>query len=453
MTDHQRVLDWIEALPGSPEAGSPPESSLRQSTIIPLGRVSKRKTFQELSPPPTEENMEKTPTGKRRKLDVDSTPRASNQTAPSLSAASSASEPYSLPSRSSSPLKRQVMGLSLDETGFDSRHLDIDKPPVLSAAQLFSALADISDGNGILPFDRRDEILDSSGVRETGHRRWKNAFRESTEFQHLPGRIPSPQEVATVLKRATTCQELGHEEAGWNEEVHGHLLAAVFRGPLDSEEGLFNYTKCTTVRPHKNFLPRSIGIKMIDYCIYADPSRNDPALAHTLQLLCEKTPTLSVNHVVDVKRLQLRPIVLSIETKEPGQNLNAAEVQMGTWHTAQWAFLRYMILLLLRINTQGSLTDDEYDKQVDEAISELPFVPGIIVMGHRWLFVISTQGKGKKIQFWTEYEFGSTHNIRDIYQIISGLRELASWAETVYLPWFQKHILDRVGNKTSNDKT
>lgn len=209
----------------------------------------------------------------------------------------------------------------------------------------------------------------------------------------------------------------------------------------------------TTVRPYKNFLPRSIGTKMIDYCIYADPSRNDSALAHTLQSLCEKTPTLSVNHVVHVKRLQLRPIVLSIETKEPGQNLNAAEVQMGTWHTAQWAFLRYTVLLLLRINTQGSLADDEYDKQVDVAMSELPFVPGIIVMGHRWLFVMSTQGKGKKIQFWTEYEFGSTHNIRDIYQIISGLRELASWAETVYLPWFQKHILDRVGNKTSNDKT
>ncbi|KAK7397896.1 hypothetical protein QQX98_012731 [Neonectria punicea] len=391
MTDHQRVLDWIETLPGSPEC---------QPTTIPSGRVSKRKTFQEPSPPPTDENMDKppsekrmetTPTGKRRKLDVDSTPRAGDHRAPSLSAASSASEPYSLPSRSSSPLKRQVMGLSLDETGFDSRHLDIDKPPVLSAAQLFSALADISDGDGILPFDRRDEILDSSEVRETGHRRWKNAFRESTEFQHLPGRIPLPQEVATILKRATDCHELGHEEAGWNEEVQGHLLAAVFRGPLDSEEGLFNYTKCTTVRPHKRFLPRSIGTKMIGYCVYADS-------------LCEKTPTLSVNHVVDVKRLQLRPIVLSIETKEPGQNLNAAEVQMGTWHTAQWAFLRYTILLLLRINTQGSLTDDEYDRQVDEAMSELPFMPGIIVMGHRWLFVMSTQDKGKKIQFWTETE-------------------------------------------------
>ncbi|KAH6874394.1 hypothetical protein B0T10DRAFT_567321 [Thelonectria olida] len=124
------------------------------------------------------------------------------------------------------------MALSLDEAGFDSRHLDIDKPPVDSASLLFSVPADISDGDGILPLDRRDDILNT-----------------------------------------------------------------------------------TTPRPHKSFPPRSIGTKMIGYCIYADRGRDNPVLEHRLQLLSQKILTPSVNHVVDVKRLQLRPIAMNIETQ------------------------------------------------------------------------------------------------------------------------------------------
>ncbi|KAF4470686.1 hypothetical protein FALBO_2400 [Fusarium albosuccineum] len=424
MQNNGRILAWIETLPEySKDLLTTPVTS------------PKRKALQELSPPATENDME-TPTAKRRKLDADRTPRAVKSNALNISATSSASGSYasSVCSGATSPIKRQIMGLSLDEGGFDRRLLTIDKPPVLEAAHIFSSLAEIGDGEGILPMDRRDEVLKSPEVEEAGPRRWRHSFKDSADFENLPGRIPSLQEVATILKRATDCHMLGHEEAGWNEEVHGYLLAAVFRGPNDSEVGL------STARPHKALLPKSIGVKMIDYCIFAHPSRGDASMENWLKALSRETMTLSVNHIVDVPRLQLRPIVTSIETKEPSQSFNVAEVQMGVWHATQWAFLRCTMLSLLR-SASDAATDDECEQHAEKALSELAFIPGIIVHGHRWFFVLSTRGDDGKMLFWTEYEFGSTLSTRGIYQIVAGLRLLGSWAETTFMPWFHRNLV------------
>ncbi|RSL89541.1 hypothetical protein CEP52_014864 [Fusarium oligoseptatum] len=106
-------------------------------------------------------------------------------------------------------------------------------------------------------------------------------------------------------------------------------------------------------------------------------------MRNQLVALSERTSTLSADHVADVSRLQLRPIVLGIETKEPSQSFSAAEVQMGVWHAAQWAFLRRTISMLSE-STSEMLSDDECEDQAEKALSELAFIPGIIVHGHRW---------------------------------------------------------------------
>ncbi|KAH6999271.1 hypothetical protein EDB80DRAFT_583949 [Ilyonectria destructans] len=82
----------------------------------------------------------------------------------------------------------------------------------------------------------------------------------------------------------------------------------------------------------------------------------------------------------------------------------------------------------------------EHDTRVDAALSHLGFIPGIIVQGHKWLFVLSTR-EGQKTILWTERQFGSTQSILEVYQIVAGLRELAAWARDVYIPWFQEHVL------------
>lgn len=127
---------------------------------------------------------------------------------------------------------------------------------------------------------------------------------------------------------------------------------------------------------------------MVDFCLYVDLPQEDRQSLQALEALCRRTSTLTVNHT-DFERLQSRPRVLSIEANGPAPALNTAEVQMGVWNAAQWGFLRSAFLSSLR-EPSGMVPTEEQEKQADETLSRLPFIPGVIVQGHRWLFGLST---------------------------------------------------------------
>ncbi|KAH7203095.1 uncharacterized protein BKA55DRAFT_531226 [Fusarium redolens] len=345
----------------------------------------------------------------------------------------SGSSASSYPSRSSSPLKQQIMRLRIDDTGFDIRDLKVDNPPSPEVDHLLQNLNDIGSGLEFSLIICVMRFWKPHVVRQR-HTPLEVLFQSASDFGHLPGRIPSPQEVSLVYECAKDCRDFGHEEAGWNAEVHQRLLEAVFREPGKTRGGLYNFTMSTTARPHSMWLPKSIRTKMIDFCIYVDLQQEEPESFQALESLCRTTPTTTVNHT-DFERLQFRPIVLSIETKGPAPRLDTAEVQMGVWHAAQWKFLRSTVLASLH-------SSEEAEKQADEILSRLPFIPGVIVQGHRWYFVLSTW-HGSRTTFWAERLFRSTQSYRELYQVIAGLRHLTSWVDKFYLPWFRAHILPK----------
>ncbi|KAL6409834.1 hypothetical protein AUP68_06232 [Ilyonectria robusta] len=283
--------------------------------------------------------MDQTSTRKRlRGLDPETDPDLTPQARPYESAPSrspsgvssvSGSSASSYRSRSLSPLKKQIMGLRLDETGVEIRELKIEAAPNLKAGLLLSTLDEIGNGLEFLPDNWRGEILGSLMLQGLDPRPWRYSFKSSSEFETLPGRIPSPQEVALVYEWAQDCRQLGHEEAGWNTEEDRQSLQA-------------------------------------------------------LKALCRRTSTLTVNHT-NFEQLQSRPIVLSIETNGPAPALNTAEVQMGVWHAAQWGFLRSAVLSSLREPSDTAPTEEQ-EKRADEALSRLPLIPEVIVQGHRWLW-------------------------------------------------------------------
>ncbi|EXK23915.1 hypothetical protein FOMG_19337 [Fusarium oxysporum f. sp. melonis 26406] len=435
-----RVSAWVKQLPESFEylPGQLQSSSQPKPT-------NKRKAVQPPSPPPTiSSGMGETPTGRKRPrldpADPDRTPigRPRDGTAPrrspSKASSMSGSSASSYPSRSSSPLKQQIMRLRIDDTGFDIRDLKVDNPPSPEVDHLLQNLNDIGSGLEFLPDNLRDEILESPMLQGKDRHPWRFSFKSASDFEHLPGRIPSPQEVSLVYECAKDCRDFGHEEAGWNAEVHQRLLESVFREPGKTKGGLYNFTMSTTARPHSMWLPKSIRTKMIDFCIYVDLQQEEPESFQALESLCRTTLTTTVNHT-DFQRLQFCPIVLSIETKGPAPRLDTAEVQMGVWHAAQWNFLRSTVLASLH-----SL--EEAEKQADDILSRLPFIPGVIVQGHRWYFVLSTW-HGSRTTFWAERLFGSTQSYKELYQVIAGLRHLTSWVDKFYLPWFRAHILPK----------
>jgi hypothetical protein len=88
----------------------------------------------------------------------------------------------------------------------------------------------------------------------------------------------------------------------------------------------------------------------------------------------------------------------------------------------------------------------EYDDQENDGpapqahLSELPeFLPGIIIQGHDWNLVITTQEKEKTI-LWQKIPMGSTSNTKGVYQITCCLQLLRQWAQDTVWPWLKEII-------------
>lgn len=249
MVANQRVIAWIDDLPDSFVWH---QLQTRAKPTPPPSQVSKPNTAQEPTPPATVSDMDdpETPARKKPRLDrltdPELTPRPQHEIsndpmkAPSLSGSNASGR-----SRSTSPLKRQFLELHLDETGMETKALSVDALEALpnpDAASLLRIMRRIGTCKGILPDDRREELLKSHNIKENDLDEWDSTFKRSSAFADLPGRIPSPEEIDLVREWTTECIELKHEEAGWNDEVHFRLLQAVFREPGKKKGGLFNVT-------------------------------------------------------------------------------------------------------------------------------------------------------------------------------------------------------------------
>ncbi|CAG9950432.1 unnamed protein product [Clonostachys rosea f. rosea IK726] len=346
------------------------------------------------------------------------------------------------------------MGLNLDIGGLECKQLDNDHPP-LAAASLVQELLEIDMGIDILPHEKKSELIQILQEQGLNTKPWRSAFKDEG-VDTLPGRVPSWEELNTVRERAMECFNSDHEEFSWNMEVHHRLLESIFRGLGEASAQPFDFMSCTTARPHRKYLPCSSRQKMVDFCLF-DESDVD---AQARRALAQRTVTQTVNHT-DYRPLQLRPITLSIETKRPGKDLDAAQLQMGVWHAAQWRFLQSAVKAVITSTQPDGADEEAITDAAKAALSQLGFLPGVIIQGHRWLFVFSTlepqattleDGTNITVYrtiLWIEQEFGSTQSILKTYQIVAGLRLLAGWAKDFYMPWYQKHVLSNHGPNQS----
>ncbi|KAI1189320.1 hypothetical protein F5B17DRAFT_391952 [Nemania serpens] len=315
-------------------------------------------------------------------------------------------------------------------------------------------MIEIGSNQDILPHAVKSSIMEPVNARDPMPRLWRYAFKPAADDKAdalLPGRIPTFQEVEMICRKAKECQQYNHEEGSWNGTVHARLLKLI----LEDEHGQlcdeFDTMFCTTARIHPVWKPIWSPGKMIDICVYHASTPQDKE-DDLLQFSC-LTPTGTVNHT-DFIPTSTRPQVLSIVAKKPGVHWEAAKLQIGTWHAAQWAFLRWAVTDKLRRQyaedeeeggdseaNMSQAQEEEFEAKVLSVMSELSFIPGVIVQGHRWHLVLSTY-EDRKTRLWTDRQFGSTQTCLETYSIIAGIRRLTAWARDTYIPWFQLHILD-----------
>lgn len=181
--------------------------------------------------------------------------------------------------------------------------------------------------------------------------------------------------VLEVFSAAIECFNEGHAEATWNTLVHWPVFqlalgpiemslgAAADRIPFQRRPACVRAMPCATARLQS----RPYGAKMVDYCIFVEPQGED---AHQVDQIREIQEY--INHT-DYSPLRRRPIVLSAESKKPGEGYKDAQIQLGVWQAAQWALLESM---LASRATHSTL---------------IPFLPALIIQGHEWSFAATTK--------------------------------------------------------------
>lgn len=240
-----------------------------------------------------------------------------------------------------------------------------------------------------------------------------------TKTEEVASDLPPYEWVRALLKRADACEVNQECEASWNGDIHAPILQNVFRSDQFTGNGPVDYRWSQPAQIISTYRPQGAPSKMVDFCIFYRPEKGsvqDQALTD----VCQIRPFKSINHT-DLGDLCKWPIVLSIETKRPGIELDKAKLQIGTWHSGQWRSLRY--------------------KQTRPSRS-IEFLPGIIVQGHDWQFVASIMDINNQSVLLKGPRIGGTDSELGIYKLLLGLRRLRRWAIEDYWPKFAKDMLN-----------
>ncbi|RSL45049.1 hypothetical protein CEP54_014439 [Fusarium duplospermum] len=296
-----------------------------------------------------------------------------------------------------------------------------DMPPALLT--LLGEIADIEMCWGFIPAYLQPEI----GKRSHSDR----SLQRLRPFAYIPSDDSSvePQDpasapgllsaVESIVDQAGRCQTLGFDETGWNHLVHTPLLHAALNKEWWPGDSLTEYSPCmnasVTARFHKFLIPST----KVDYVLHINPALDlDASADAAVQQLQDSVVENSINHTA-FDPLRSYPICLSIETKKYGGDLKKADLQLCSWQAAQWTLLA---------------------DQAGDAISRLPFLPGIIVQGHEWKFVATTR-TNEETTLWASASFGSTMTSLGVLQIMAGLSRLRRWSTEVFWPWYKEYVL------------
>ncbi|KAJ2894672.1 hypothetical protein MKZ38_007313 [Zalerion maritima] len=376
--------------------------------------------------------------------------------------ASDASSLTSGGSRASSPskTKESLANAPQDAIRF---HTISDIPQTHpQAARIVREMRNIGKGRSFLPARVRrlvEPFLDPDDAAFV--------FHENRGADSLPGNIPPPEVLQSLVHRAARLEALNAIEASWNEEIHHRLMQLVLR-PYPNEElvlpgdnkmemrhrppgeihdplvDVLNATSADTYYPYR---PSHALPKKVDYIIFINPE-SDPGRESVRTRLLEfarLTHTGTVNPTTYPSLTQL-PIAVPIETKKPGAGSAKADVQAGVWHASQWKFLNTHLCRSspsLRDGEAFSSTD-AHSAQLEDSPNPLSslFIPGLIVEGHDWRFIFSTwDSTDGTTTVWGNVLIGTTRTIVEAYQVVAALQVLIDWAQNTYWPFFQKEIL------------
>ncbi|RWA05846.1 hypothetical protein EKO27_g9249, partial [Xylaria grammica] len=280
--------------------------------------------------------------------------------------------------------------------------------------------------------------------------------------------------VLKVFYAANECCNEDHAEATWNALVHWRVMDLALGELADVPEMLGGVQPQQPQQQHPQPAPipgekvhnppnpqvrvrgmpctaarltgRPQGSKMIDYCIFVEPEpeadpQGDGSVAAAAARIDELRSSRAgagayLNHT-DYHALRRRPIVLSAESKRPGEGLRNAQLQLSVWQAAQW---RVLIEQVGAAGGEEGVCGKEGGGGEGGVVTMIPFLPALIIQGHDWYFAATTRAGGKTI-LWIRQPIGTTDSVLGIFQIICALRHVAGWIRETYWPWYRRAVL------------
>ncbi|KAI1358571.1 hypothetical protein F5Y08DRAFT_111441 [Xylaria arbuscula] len=443
------VLSWLEGIAHQ----IPTESSPSQ-----LPKTRKRKR-QQMPTPTQSANADTTPNKRQRPdeqddTDFDRTPRGRSS--------KSWSDVSSCSSRASrtSPTKR-LAKLEVAENPVLVKQISRKDPSMPKELKsMLEQLDGFQNRTGIVPMYLATEIHDRAKFDDDFYNFMPFTFGDDTVYPSQSNPPLSLRQILKVFESAKECLNEDHAEATWNTLVHWPVFELALgsigdvselarandsltkKGSAEDGADQQGHEQQSQEPQHQKshvkaqvyvrgmpcsaarLIGRHHGSKMVDYCIFVEPGGRDCAKIDELR---EGQPY--INHT-DYHALRRRPIVLSAESKKPGEGFRNAQLQLSVWQAAQWSSL-------LRLAADGS-----------EGMSTMiPFLPALIIQGHDWYFAATTRSDDNTV-LWIKQPVGSTESVLGIFQVIRGLRHIASWTRETYWPWYKQSVLHLVENKS-----
>ncbi|KAG7404129.1 hypothetical protein Forpe1208_v015620 [Fusarium oxysporum f. sp. rapae] len=428
------IFTWLDTLP-SQTSSSPLVSSQHRTKRIKLDQGQDQDQAVSVSrlptPPLHDTDMLQSPNKRPRPSDeddesqfwdqdLDETPRAPSfrqrlrqyqDAFPSSSPSRTSSVSRSSISNASSPTKQQ-RNAALLSTGY--KHYTFVQNPDWQPEplkRLKKKLEQINNGEKLIPMELKDQVADCS----VGDAVFFDTAETTTS--KTAWRYPDAYFVDEILDRAAVCLSENEGESSWNMEIHAPILKWVF--PF-RQSNLCQVRYCPSATIVPEFKPKNAPSQMVDFCIIARPQEETPE-ADAIEEICAFRPDKTINHT-DWGNLAKDPIAISIETKKHGENWTKAIHQMGIWHAAQWRSLCF--------NIGGN----------DVSLSKITFLPGIIVQGHKWMFVATIYRLGRA-KLFSEVAIGDTESKLGIFKLLVSLQCLRKWIEDEFWPAYKEDIL------------
>lgn len=393
----------------------------------------------QLEPTPTQKQ---TPTRKRKREDDDDA-----DDVPSPPATNPLILTCESPGSQTSSAQLRAVCLGLDRIrGPRLAYFDDNGKPPPSLDQYAAQLESLVDDKQFLWPDLQLEIT-RHPLKDTLFRRLANPIWYSLRGSppHA-GPSPSCADLQELVDAARECERNHDSEAHWNWAVHYPLVDLA----LEPHATRLRAANCTNVPISTEYhalqgpllSSHHTVTSKVDCCIVINQSGSD----YHPMIVDMATSSSSVNHK-DHPQLLSDPIAISIATKAASpHHQEEAEFQLGSWFAAHFAHL-HALLDQQWGRRPGRGPDDLWQ----EAVDELGFLPGVLVLGHAWYFVAATWAPPERdadndhsrgsVTLWRKIPVGSTDTPEGVCHIICVVRGLAVWAEDVYRPRFCRWAL------------